>query len=170
MKLILQKSQLIWILGLLLIFNIAVDITFIYHFVQDKATENTSIESDYLQNKLGMNNEQQSGYRKIRARFSDVSQPMAEQIRILKSELADEMRNDFPDTVQIRQMTRELGQIQGELLHQIATKYIDVKGLCTPEQVLRLNDSYSFLLGNESAGGQQGKGYRYRHGQNKRNN
>ena len=170
MKSLLLKNKLIWILGLLLVFNIAADITIIYHFIQDKKTENATIESNFLQNKLEMSNEQQNGFGKIRARFANVSKPMTEQIRILKSELADEMRKDSPDTIHIRQLTRELGQIQGELLHQIATKYLDIKGICTPEQVLRLNDSYSFLLGNESAAGQQGKAYRYRHGQNRRDN
>lgn len=169
MKHIFQRNKLTWILSLLLIFNIAADITIIYHFIQDKKTNDTAIETDFLQNKLEMNNEQQNGYGRIRTRFNDVSQPMVGQIRKLKSELVNEMQNDVPDTIRIRQLTHELGLIQGELLHQIAVKYVDVKGLCSPEQIIRLNDSYSFLLGNESEAGQQGKGYRYRHGQNKRN-
>lgn len=155
-----------WMFAVLLIFNISAGIAFFLHSTAEKESVEQVTAVDFFQQELGLDGTQQNGIGRIRQKFRSVSQPMADRISTLKNQLANELRQPLPDTVKIHQLTDSLGTLQGELFYQIAGRYLEIKEMCTPEQALKLNDSYQFLFGSTQGNRMQnGRANRYRHGQ-----
>jgi Spy/CpxP family protein refolding chaperone len=165
-----QKRVLLWIIAVLLVFNISTGITILYHVIGGKSTQADNTQIDFLQKELNLNPDQTSGLGRIRSQFSRLSQPVTDKIIGLRSELVDEMGKSHPDTIRISELADKLGELQGNLTYQIATRYIGIREICTPEQALKLNSSYQYLFGLENQPQQRGKGFRYRHGQQNRGN
>jgi len=165
-----QKRVLLWIIAVLLVFNISAGITILYHVMGGKSAPAEDIQIDYLQKELNLNSDQARGLGRIRAQFSHLSQPVTDKIIGLRSELVDEMGKNKPDTLRIRELAYKLGELQGNLTYQIATHYIGIREICTPEQALKLNSSYQYLFGLENQPQKHGRGFRYRHGQQNRGN
>jgi len=165
MNFIQQKRVLIWIVAVLLIFNITMGITILIHISHEQSDQTQNKETDLLKNELSLNNEQVQGLGRIRSQFREVSEPLAIRIRETRQTLVDEMAKSNPDTLHLQQLSREMGNLQAGLTYQIAIQYLEVRELCTPDQALKLNASYQYLFGLEEQPHQQGKGYRYRWGQ-----
>jgi len=162
MNFIEQKRFLIWVIIILLVFNITAVITLLIHFNSDHKQAVKSPEPDFLQKELSLNDEQMKGVGKIRRQFREVSTPHLQKIRETRQELADEMGKAQPDSARIRLLSTDLGNLQGQLTSQIALQYLNIRDLCTPEQALKLNTAYPYLFGLDSAG-TPGEGKRYRH-------
>lgn len=163
-----QKRVLIWLVAVLLIFNITMGITIFIHLSNEKSSPEQTQENDFLKNELSLNNEQVQGLGRIRSQFRATSEPVALRIRVTRQQLVDEMSKNQPDTLKIKKLSDEMGKIQGELTYKIATQYLDIRDLCSPDQALKLNASYHYLFGLDEPNHQPGKGYRHRWGQGKK--
>jgi Spy/CpxP family protein refolding chaperone len=83
----------------------------------------------------------------INARYVEVSGPLAEGIRAIRSEVLNELSSDMPDTLRLNSYSEELSQLQGRLHRQNMKHYLELKQVCTPDQVLRLSSLYRELYG-----------------------
>ncbi len=163
-----QKRVLIGIVIVLLIFNMTMGITILIHVNDEKSNQEQSQDTDFLKSELSLNNEQVQGLGRIRSQFRATSEPVALRIREIRQQLVDEMSKNQPDTLRIKMLSEEMGKIQGDLTYKIATQYLDIRQLCSPDQALKLNASYHYLFGLDDQSHQSGKGYRYRWGQRKK--
>lgn len=164
MNFIEQKRVLIWIIGVLLTFNITAGITFLVHISKEKTMEVQTQETDYLKQELNLNDEQVRGLGRIRTEFRKSSQPLAARIRETRKVLIEEMAQKPPDTLRMKELSAELGEFQGELTYQIASQFLSIQNICSPDQALKLNAAYQYLFGVEDTLTQHGKGYRHRWG------
>jgi len=159
-----QKRILQWIIAVLLVFNITAGITILIHITGEKPNQTQSRETDFLKQELSLNDEQANGLGRIRSQFRLTSQPIADRIRETRRSLIEEMGQQHPDTLRMKQLSGKLGDLQGDLTYQIAKQYLGIRGMCTPEQALKLNSAYQYLFGVDDTTQQHGKGNRYRWG------
>lgn len=159
-----QKRVLIWVIVVLLIFNITAGITIAVHISNEKSVQEQPQETDYLKQELNLNDEQVRGLGRIRTEFRKTSQPLAARIRETRKVLIEEMAQKHPDTLRMKELSAELGTFQGELTYQIASQFVSIQDICSPEQALKLNAAYQYLFGFEDTLTQFGKGYRHRWG------
>jgi Spy/CpxP family protein refolding chaperone len=159
-----EKRILKWIIAVLLIFNITAGVTILLHVSAEKPNPPQNPQTDFLKQELNLNDEQSHGLGRIRSEFRLTSQPIADRIKETRKAMIDEMGQKQPDTILLKQLSDELGHLQGEITYQIANQYLNIKDICTPDQALRLNSAYQYLFGIEDSSQQRGKGYRYRWG------
>lgn len=159
-----QKRVLIWVIVVLMIFNITAGITIAIHISNEKSVQEQALETDYLQQELNLNDEQVRGLGRIRTEFRKSSQPLAARIRETRKALIEEMAQKNPDTLLMKELSTELGKFQGELTYQIASQFLSIQSMCSPDQALRLNAAYQYMFGVEDTLTQHGKGYRHRWG------
>jgi Spy/CpxP family protein refolding chaperone len=159
-----QKRILLWVIAVLLVFNISAGITILFHIFGGNPTETETGQTDYLQTELNLSNEQVQGLGMIKAQFKQSSQPVASSIMEVRSKIVDELANNQPDTIKIRGLADELGVLQGELTYKIASQYVDIRDLCDPQQAQKLNNTYKYLFGVDDSALDRGRQYKHRHG------
>jgi len=159
-----QKRFLKWIIAVLLIFNITAGVTILRHIYTEKSNTQQNPQTDFLKQELNLNDEQTRRLGHIRSHFRLASQSIADRIIETRRAMIDEMVQKQPDTTLLKQLSDELGHLQGEITYQIANQYLNIKDICTPEQALKLNSAYQYLFGIEEPLHQRGKGNRYRWG------
>ena len=159
-----QKRFLIWIIVFLLVFNISAGIAILFHVLGENPEQAENVQSDYLQKELNLNKDQTLGLGKIRKEFNFLSKDVTGKITEIRSQLVHEMERNNPDTLRIRELTNQLGRLQGDLNYQIAMRYLGIREICTPEQALKLNSAYQYLFGLENQPQQHNRGFRFRHG------
>lgn len=159
-----QKRILLWVIAVLLMFNITAGITILFHIFGEDPTETKAEQSDFLQTELNLNNTQVRGLGRIKAQFKQSSEPVASSIKLVRLKIVNELAESQPDTVRIRELADQLGVLQGELTYRIASQYIGIKDLCDPQQAQKLNNSYKHLFGVDEGSLDRGRQYRHRHG------
>jgi len=163
-----QKQILLWVVAILLVFNISAGITILYHIFGGNSSGTQMEQSNFLQTELNLDKEQVRGLGRIKAQFKQSSEPVASSIILVRSKIVNELAESQPDTVRLRELSDKLGVLQGELTYRIASQYIGIKDLCNPQQAQKLNSTYKYLLGVDDSSLQKGRQFRHRHGQQKR--
>lgn len=160
-----QKQILLWVIAILLVFNISAGITILYHIFGGNSSDTQVEQSNFLQTELNLDKEQVRGLGRIKAQFNQSSEPVATNIILVRSKIVNELAERHPDTVKIRKLADKLGVMQGDLTYRIASQYIGIKDLCDPQQAQKLNNSYKHLFGVDEGSLDRGRQYRHRHGQ-----
>ncbi len=122
---------------------------------------------------------QNAGLEAILDRYSDTSAVLLNALRENRMALLEELRKEPPDSLRIRILTGEIGLNQTLLTRLAASQYLQIRGICSPEQQEKLCNVYCDLFGCPRQGMDvprgkekeqeqgQGKQHRYRHGNQK---
>ncbi|NBC82546.1 MAG: periplasmic heavy metal sensor [Bacteroidetes bacterium] len=89
----------------------------------------------FFRQTLGLSQEQHHTLREIRQHFHQQGYKLQQQLSVLNRQLLDEMTSSLPDTSVIHNLTKEIGNIHQALKYQSYTYYVQMREICTPEQV-----------------------------------
>ena len=125
-----------------------------------------------LQKELSLTPAQTVEVRNINSAYKAASEPLISGIKETKADLLEELTKENPDTIAVAKLADIINAEQQKLQKANIQQFLDLKKICTPEQVNKLSQLYSELYGcsNNNKGKGQGSGngmmHRYRHGQN----
>ena len=80
----------------------------------------------------------------------------------VRVEMFAELQKAEPDTVRLNGMSKHIGDLHGRLKYETYNFYLNIKKLCTPEQMKELEKAFQPLFkneGNVSPGNQHRRGW-----------
>ncbi len=170
-----NNRTLFWILIFLVLVNLSI-LAGYFIFMQSTGSrtgnETNSKSGWALQKELSLTSDQTVEVRNINSAYKTASEPLISGIKETKYDLLEELTKENPDTNAIVKLTDIISAEQQKLQKANIQQFLDLKKICTPEQVNKLSQLYSELYGcsNNNKGNGQGNGkgmmHRYRHGQN----
>jgi len=152
-----RQRILLWIIAVLVIFNIATISTIFYH----KHTENLERESVVLDNKgtvlkgkyfrhsLGFDNEQMDAFRNANRVFKHSARESVQNIELLKQQMFFELQKAKSDTRKLDSISTQIGIQHAELKKSTCEFYLNIKNVCTPEQLKKFESSFNSLFTND---------------------
>lgn len=174
---ILSKVKILWwAVGLLLVLNITTIATILYHTGSDNDNEMLVIEPGseplngrYFRQNLGFDNEQMEVYRSANRTFRTQANGIVTAIEKRKEQMFALLNAVNPDTVAIREVSANIGNLHKELKEATATFYLAIKECCTEQQQIELQKIFTPLFVNPTSASGRGYGRGERHGQGKCN-
>lgn len=155
-------TLLIWTVVLLVILNLTTIGTILYHNYRENidtknivlnAEGNTMLNGRFFRQTLGFNEEQMDVFRKANREFRPKANTIILQIDSLKSEMFTELKKSQSDTVRLNKLSLETGALHSELKEETNRYYLKIKRVCTPEQLDKLQITFTPLFRNEPCNG-----------------
>lgn len=173
-----NKTKILWIvITFLAVLNIATIATIIYNNRQVKTEdENIVFEPDtqplngmYFKQTLGFDNHQMEVFRQSSRAFRQNANQIIGSINRSKEELFIELQAEQPDTVRLKEISKEIGVLHAELKDATVNFYLELNSVCNPEQKNKLKAVFVPLFRETPLqgghGGNNGRG----HGRRNRN-
>lgn len=153
-----RQKLLIWLIVALALLNIATISTIIFHVVQEKQQNLPAINTGngnmlngrFFRNEIGFNNEQMENFRTYYHPFRVHTKEIVVAIDSLKSKLFEELQEENPDTLIIKNLSAQIGDLHGTLKEVTAKFYLQIKETATEEQKQALNKAFYPLFANEA--------------------
>jgi len=167
-----NKTKLLtWAVVLLVVLNLTTIATILYHNYKESAEKETIVlgnESNdrlngrFFRQTLGFNNKQMETFRDANREFRPNANTIIFQIDSLKSEMFTELEKTHSDSLRLNNLSRETGNLHAELKIETNRFYLKIKSVCTPEQLKKLQITFTPLFRNVPCDGKgmggQGKG------------
>lgn len=142
----------------LALLNIATIGTIIFHMVQEKQQNVPAINTGngnmlngrFFRNDIGFNTEQMENFRTYYHPFRMQTKEIVGAIDSLKSRLFTELQKENADTLIIKNLSTEIGDLHGTLKEVTANFYLQIKETATEEQKQELNKAFYPLFANEA--------------------
>lgn len=174
-----RVTILTWLVGLLLLMNIATIATILYHrYAEKKQEEMVSISlpggnqhnlnGRYLRQQLGFDDAQMEGFRAVNRSYRPQAAQLTFTIDSLKNEMFAELNNARPDTVKLTMLSQKIGTMHGELKAVTFRYCMHVKKIGVGHQQQEIQKIFAPLFINDAfpAGQPTPRGPRgWRHGQ-----
>lgn len=133
-----RNKPLIFIIGVLLITNIALLLYFLndrkpHH--NEKMTSRTGVISTALKNEVGFSDEQIAEYRQIKEDHFKTMRPMMDDIRRFKDSLFRLLGNDSANDTIVDRLAGEVAMRQKQMDLLAFSHFRKVRQLCTQEQL-----------------------------------
>lgn len=177
-----NNRVLIWVIVVLIILNIATIGTIVYHNYSEKTQQDDTvimnadgqmINGRYMRQYLGFDNDQVDAFRQANRNFRPHAAMIIYNIDSLKGNMFRELQKQDPDTVKLDNMADKIGLLHCKLKKYTSRFYLQIKSVCKPEQVGKLQIIFSPLFKNEGVDigpypgqGQRGGWGRYNMNQN----
>lgn len=157
-------KTLYWIIALLLALNISTIGGLLYHHNQEQKDEmalvidvenDTKLTGRYFRQVLGFNDEQMDAFRQANRNFQPVANQIIQQIDFLKQSQFEELKKTSPDTIQLNELSDQIG-VQHATLKKVTNRfYLAIKAVCNDEQCLKLEEVFHPLFKNTVPAGRQ---------------
>jgi len=160
-----KNRFLFWLLIFLVVVNLSALATFLIFSTKPvpvSCGESASKPGGALCEQLGLTSAQTLEVEKINTLYRDVTTPIVAEIKEKRMEILDELNKDNPDTMHLNNLTLDLSTLQSRMQRASFRQFLELKTVCTPEQVKRLSALYRDLYGCPMKG--KGQQNRYRHG------
>lgn len=156
-----RKSQILtWVIVLLLVSNAATIGTILYHNNYRKNQNanqigiNTGAEINilngrYFRQTLGFNEQQMESFRAINREFRPSAIEMTIEIDSLKNNMFAELQKATPDTIQLNEMSKQIGVLHGRLKYATYHFYLNIKNVCSAAQSIELEKFFMPLFKSE---------------------
>jgi periplasmic protein CpxP/Spy len=156
-----KNKILFWIMVVLIVVNVATITTFLVYVTNKPvAPENPSAgkAGAALQSELSLTPAQNERVTAILDSFRNATGPIADSARANRIGLLDELAKDNPDSFLLNRYAERISFYQSAMQKSSIRRYLQLKGLCSPEQCRRLSDLYFEMYGCQGKCKQQGKG------------
>lgn len=163
-----ERTRLyLFVIIILVIFNIATIVAIIYHLRAEHRgmrpdREESRDRGKHLADKIGFDKIQAVQFDTLRAEFGRKAKAIMGNIQEKKLEILSEFTSENPDTTKLYQITREIGNLHGEMRRLSIDHFMSVKKICNPEQKTKLLDLFRDMMKME--GGHPGFDRQLRHG------
>ena len=171
-----QKNRiLIWLIVVLAATNLSTLGSFYYHRLNEQKTarqaadEQTKIPGEqrtrFFRDELNLTNDQLEQFRAVNRNFNRMARGIETRLAELQKAMIDELGRSNPDTAQLDNIAKEIGENHHELKKVTITFYLDLKTICTEEQQVRLHDIFQSMLDKDSQinlpqpGNRRGRGW-----------
>jgi len=168
MELYKKNRLLFWALIFLIVINLSALVSiFVFKKVQSPPVcrESPSMSCSGFCEELKLSDNQSAKVEHINQEYRSHAEPLVSAIKEKRSEILDELNNTSPDTTLLNRVTIDLTVLQTRLQRENIKQYLELKSVCTPEQVQRLSALYRDLYGCPMKA--TGNQHRHRGGQGK---
>ncbi|MCB9014449.1 MAG: hypothetical protein H6541_01555 [Lentimicrobiaceae bacterium] len=118
---------------------------------------------------MDFNPEQEKLFREAREDFREVSKPLFLQMNKVNTAIIDEVTNPATDTVALRQLCNQAGNLQARIKMNTALHLKKISNIAGPDKQDHLSYFYREMISRDSGPNDKGRQHRYRHGRNNRN-
>lgn len=170
-----KQRWMIWAIILLAVLNVSTIITVIYHSSpgaegvpqsQFAAPENEAeagkFSGRYFRDHLGFSGEQMNRFVEFNPDFRQTAWNINVQLNRLRQEMLSEMTRDNYDIARLDLLSDSIGRLHSRLKKATYKYYLDIKGICDPQQQEKLKQLFSEMFASDvlPGPGHQGKGMR----------
>jgi Spy/CpxP family protein refolding chaperone len=150
-----RNKSLVGIIILLLLLNLATIGTILYnkyhHAGGDKsivlsAEGNNLLNSHFIKETVGFDQKQMQLFRNANLEFRPKANSIVIQIDTLKNRMFSELKKPKADTVKLNALADRTGFLHAELKRETNRFYLKIKTICTPEQLNKLQSTFSPLF------------------------
>jgi len=163
-----RNKILIWLVVLLVILNVTTIATILYHNYKERQIENDSvivnsegkmINGRMMRNELSFDNNQIDRFRAVNHLFRPMAIAIVFKIDSLKANMFQELQKESVDTLKLNDWSIQIGNLHGKLKQETYRFYIQIKSICTPAQVSKLENIFAPLFKNEGLNIPRGQGH-----------
>jgi Spy/CpxP family protein refolding chaperone len=148
----------LFIIIILVIFNISAIVAIIYHLRSEHRQMRPDREEGHdrgrhLADKIGFDKAQAVQFDTLRADFGRKAKAIMNTIQEKKLEIINEFTSESPDTAKLYQLTRDIGNLHTDMRRLSIDHFMNVKKLCTPGQKTKLLDLFKNMMKMEEGAG-----------------
>jgi len=162
---------MIWAIVTLAVLNVSTLTTILYHKYQSEKTETVStsdpkqLETDsekfsgrYFRDQLKLNSEQMDKFKEMNPVFRPKARRITIELAEKRKQMLVEMSAANSDTTKLNALSDSIGQLHGDLKKITYRYYMEIKGICDPEQQRILEQLFGEMFTNDSQLGNPGNG------------
>jgi len=105
---------------------------------------------DFLKDKLQLNPYQVVLFRTEKDSFFASANRIFDKLEKKRFEMIGEFGKKQPDTIVLYRIAEEMGADHGQLKKEVVDHLIKLRSYCTPEQVVKLDSMYNFMIRTDS--------------------
>lgn len=173
-----------WAIVGLVILNLSTLLTIVYQQVKTPGAESSGITiqpgagdlSDkysgrYFRDQLNFTNEQMEQFRQVNPRYRPVLRGIALELAKKRESMLLEMASPKTDTLALNALSDSIGYLHRDLKKFTYRYYLELKGICDPEQQKKLEAMFGEVFSKDGATGTSGNGaqHRWQYGRQSRN-
>lgn len=156
----------LFIIIILVIFNISAIVAIIYHIRSEHREMRPGREEGHdrgrhLAEKIGFDKAQAVQFDTLRADFGRKAKAILGTIQEKKLEIINEFTSENPDTAKLYKITHEIGNLHTNMRRLSIDHFMNVKKMCTPEQKTKLLELFRNMMKMEE--GAPGFNRQFRH-------
>jgi Spy/CpxP family protein refolding chaperone len=155
-----KKRFVIWLIGILLLINVAAIGTIIWHSRSNRTAAATATSRDgvcLIKDELGLTPEQSKLFDDLKQEYSDSSLAILDLLEEKRIEMLKELSADQSDTARLRAIAREIGHLHAGLKQNTINHFLQVKGMCNPRQRQKLSCLYNDMCQCQGPFGDKGR-------------
>jgi len=142
-----KNKTLLWVLGALLIINLAATGTIIYNMrakpVRHYNVNEKPCVQDYLQDELGLSNDQVQEFARLKKAHHDSLQIIRKIMAEKRFLISQTMVLPEPDTALLEKTTDELGVLYAQSRRMFVSHYFELRKVCNQSQQEKLAKIFS---------------------------
>lgn len=177
-----QNKILIWLVMFLLLLNLSVIGTIIYHkykiehksssFVPQQFSGRGKIQGggSFLKEYLRLDEKQFTRFRITRNEFQQKAEIINNSLKEKRIEFLNELEKSNPDEAIIRKVSEDIGKLHADLITETSLYYLDLNSLCTKEQLPKLHSFFKQMFEREESMPSTGRFNRQGQGRTQHNN
>jgi Spy/CpxP family protein refolding chaperone len=157
-----NRNLLIWLIVILLATNISTIGTIFYHIyfqerppLPERPGRELVIPEGHLgrffRDEMNLTPQQHRQFRDFRQHFHYKADVLVQNMQERRNEMFDELAKENPDTVYLNQLANQIGDLHGQLKRLTYEFYLQMKGVCNPDQQRKLHFIFSEMM-NDRAG------------------
>ena len=154
-------TLLVWAIIVLFLMNAATLGTILYHnrTKQKEPIDTTSVVSSFRGNPingrffrqtLGFDSKQMAAFQEANRQFRPQTMTLTSEIDSLKGVMFQEMKKQEPDTLKLDLLSKQIGDLHGQLKQQTYQFYLKLQNVCTEQQRSQLEKAFEPLFISEN--------------------
>lgn len=112
----------------------------------------------YFRDKLNFNNEQMEKFRKVNSLFRPKVREITTELSQKRQQMLREMSANISDTIMLNALSDSIGYLHSDLKKLTYRYYLEIKGICDPEQQKKLEQLFGDVFNNDASVGTPGIG------------
>lgn len=149
-----NKTQILsWSVVLLVVLNLATVGTIWFQKQNRSAPQQmmlldengTTLSAQNLPQQMGLNTTQTEQFKRSNQKFQPIARQIILRIDSLKTELFTELQKPQSDTSRLNRLSAEVGECHTRLKQATNAYYLEMKEVCTPEQLQLLENTFTPL-------------------------
>ncbi|MFW6246030.1 MAG: Spy/CpxP family protein refolding chaperone [Tangfeifania sp.] len=147
---------LVWIVVILVVTNLSVGISYLYHNQQDKMpdeqVEQAAIEiptqqrARFFREQLNLSREQVDSFRVLNRDFNRTAWNITHELQTLRFKMVQELGVHNPNREKLDSISSEIGMLHKELKNETINYYLALRKVCDENQQQKLNDIFMAML------------------------
>jgi Spy/CpxP family protein refolding chaperone len=146
-----MKKEYVVALILLLVISNIITLGLVWNHLRSEpktvASQPPMMPAYRLQASLNLTDQQTGAYNRVKAKYIQSSQPLADSLWTERNRLMDALSNTNSDTAHLRTIEANISRLQQQLLRQSVDQYFAIKKILKPNQQEALTDVYYSLFG-----------------------